>query len=155
MKKVLKREETFAIVNVGERRERRQGLKGRPGAKAVMAGSQKNVSNAAQSAFGGSRGELEKSQEAHAEHHLVIQTMQEGFNMGRRYVHRVPEGEVAHWVSDLRELTKDAKARSEAEAMQAFSEQNPVESYRERVRRFYAYEYAPPRRLDARPLRPC
>jgi hypothetical protein len=136
IKKILKREESLAIVNT---RDRRKGLKGIRGSKAVLSESSKSVT----SASGGSRGEVKPPEDTRAEHHLVIQTSPEGYNMGRRYVNRVPEGEVELWLSDVTELTKQAKARAKTEALQAISAQNPVDAYRDRVRRFYEFRSAP------------
>lgn len=140
IKKILKREESLAIVNKHDRRDRRKGLKGMRGSRAILSESS---SKSVTSASGNSRGLVKPPEDTRAEHHLVIQTSPEGYNMGRRYVNRVPEGEVELWLSDVTELTKQAKARAKTKALQAISAQNPVDSYRERVRRFYEFRSTP------------
>jgi hypothetical protein len=60
----------------------------------------------------------------------VSQTIEDGFNSGRRYIHRMPEEEVYDWHVELKELVSTAKIRERERAMRAAHGSHTIAYYR-------------------------
>ena len=76
--------------------------------KETAAGNRKEPTAGGQAGGGG------EDDESIIEYHLVIQTSKEGFNSGRRYVHRLPTKDDAYgWLSELQvTLNSQPKTRN-------------------------------------------
>ena len=72
------------------------------------------------------------------DYHLVIQTSKEGFNSGRRYVHRLPDKDGAYgWLSELQDLVSKAKKRAEEASILAEHEYGTLGYWRVKTMRMY------------------
>jgi hypothetical protein len=74
------------------------------------------------------------------EHHLIIQTIPEGFNSGRRYVLKLPTTESHAWLRLLRELVAKAQAHAADLKMQQDHGGRGLTYYRARSRNFYEHD---------------
>lgn len=68
---------------------------------------------------------------------MIIQTIEDGFNSGRRYVHRVPEAEAYDWLAHLKELIPKAKVREKERAMSAEHGSRTLAYYRAKCLHIY------------------
>ena len=86
---MLAREESILITTTATR-GRRSGIKGRPGSKGGLPHQEEESAKDKSWKDLSSKDVMSgrTSKEFHVEHHVIIQTVSEGFNLGRRHVHR-------------------------------------------------------------------